>query len=130
MTNDVTLLYIEDDSEILENVSFLLGRYVKEVYTAMDGEEALESYMKHKQSIVVTDLNIPKIDGLSVAEKIREIDATTPIIIITAYDDDYQLSKAKELGVSTYVKKPFTLQQLKDAMAKALEEQSQITIEV
>jgi YesN/AraC family two-component response regulator len=122
MTNELTLLYIEDDVEILDNVSFLLERYVKKVYTAKDGQEGLDLYKKYKQDIIVTDISVPKIDGLSVAEQIRNIDKNTPIIIISAYDEDHQVQKANELKVSTYLKKPFTLQQLKDAMTKVLEE--------
>ena len=122
MTNELTLLYIEDDTEILENVSFLLSRFVKKVYTAVDGEEALKVYTEQKPDILVTDINIPKINGLEVAECIRKENKEIPIIIISAYDDDEQLKKAKEIGVSTYVKKPFTLSDLKDAITKAIDE--------
>ena len=122
MTNELTLLYIEDDTEILENVSFLLSRFVKKVYTAVDGEEALKVYTEQKPDILVTDINIPKINGLEVAECIRKENKEIPIIIISAYDDDEQLKKAKEIGVSTYVKKPFTLSDLKDAITKAINE--------
>ena len=122
MTNELTLLYIEDDTEILENVSFLLSRFVKKVYTAIDGEEALNVYAEQKPDILVTDINIPKISGLEVAERIRKENKKIPIIIISAYTDDEQLKKAKEIGVSTYVKKPFTLSDLKDAITKAINE--------
>ena len=122
MTNELTLLYIEDDTEILENVSFLLSRFVKKVYTAVDGEEALKVYTEQKPDILVTDINIPKINGLEVAECIRKENKEIPIIIISAYNDDEQLKKAKEIGVSTYVKKPFTLSDLKDAITKAIDE--------
>ena len=122
MNNDLTLLYIEDDLEILENVSFLFERFVKKVYIAKDGKEALEVYKKHLPDIVVTDINLPKIDGLSVAAKIREEDKHIPIVIITAHDEDFHIEKAKEIGVSSYLKKPFTLQQLKDVLAKAIQE--------
>ena len=122
MTDQLTLLYIEDDAEILENVSFLLSRYVKEVYTAMDGEEALKVYEEKQPDIIVSDINIPKMNGLEVASKIRKTNKEIPIVISSAHDEDHQLKLAAEIGVSTYVKKPFTLHQLKDAIQKAISE--------
>ena len=121
-TNELTLLYIEDDLEILENVSFLLSRYVQEVFTAVDGKEALDIYNEKKPDIIVTDINLPKINGLDLAAKIREENKHIPIVIITAYNEEEQLQKAREIQVSTYLQKPFTLQQLKDAITKAIEE--------
>ena len=120
--NDLTVLYIEDDLEILENVAFLFSKYMAEVFTASDGEEALEVYREKNPDIVVSDINIPKIDGLKVAEIIREDRSDIPIIIITAHDEDHQLKRAKELNVSSSIRKPFTLQELKTAIEKAVEE--------
>jgi len=120
--NNLNILYIEDDPEILENVSFLLSRYTNEVFTATNGEEALKVYKEKQPDIVVSDINIPKINGLKVAEIIREENPSVPIIIISAHNEDHQLKIAKELNVSSYIRKPFTLQELKDAIAKAIKE--------
>lgn len=120
--NNLNILYIEDDPEILENVSFLLSRYTNEVFTATNGEEALKVYKEKQPDIVVSDINIPKINGLKVAEIIREDNPSVPIIIISAHNEDHQLKIAKELNVSSYIRKPFTLQELKDAIAKAIKE--------
>lgn len=122
MKNDLTVLYVEDDSEILENVSFLLGRYVKEVYNATDGEAAIVAYNENNPDLLVTDINIPKISGLEVVEHIRKENKNIPVVVITAHDDEEFLLKAKELNVSTYVKKPFTLHDLTQAMEKAIAE--------
>ncbi len=118
--NDLTLLYIEDDYDQIENVTFLLARYVKNIYTAVDGEEALEKYFKYKPDIIVSDISIPKIDGLSVAKKIREDAKEIPIIMMTAHRDSDRLLKAIDIGVSSYVTKPFTLVKLKEAIEKAI----------
>lgn len=124
ITTELTLLYIEDDSELIENVGFLLGKFVKEVYTAQDGEEALEMYAKHQPDIIVTDISIPKISGLEVATQIRAENKTIPIVLITAHNEEHQVQQAKEIGVSTYVRKPFTLSELKEAVRKAISEHS------
>jgi len=122
MNTDLTLLYIEDDAEILENVSFLLQRYVKKVYTAKDGEEALLMYEKHQPDILVSDINLPKLGGLEVVAKIREENKNIPVVLISAHDDEHFHIKAKAVNVSSYVIKPFRLQELTDAMQKAISE--------
>ncbi len=118
---DFSILYIEDDEEVLENVSFLLYQHVSKVYTAKDGESALEIYFKHKPNIIISDINIPKIDGLSVATKIREDNKEIPIIMMTAYKDSDKLLKAIDIDVSSYITKPFTITTLKEAIDKAIE---------
>ncbi len=115
-----SVLYIEDDEEILENVTFLLKRYVSKVFTAKDGEEALATYFEKKPDIIVSDINIPKLDGLSLVAKIREDDSEIPIIMMTAYKDSKRLLKAIDVGVSSYVTKPFTLSDLTEAIEKAI----------
>ena len=120
--NNFTLLYVEDDPEILENVSFLLSRFVKKVYSASNGEEALELYRQHHPDILVTDISLPKLDGLSMAKKIRENNKNLPIVILTAYNEENLQEKINEINVSSYLQKPFTLQGIKLAMMKAIGE--------
>lgn len=122
MNKDLTLLYVEDDAEILENVTFLLERYVKKVYSAKDGEEAFSMYKKHQPDIFIADINLPKLGGLEVSSKIRQENDNMPIVIITAHNDQIFLDKADELNVSSYVVKPFRLQDLKEAVEKAISE--------
>lgn len=124
MTNQLSLLYVEDDPEILENVAFLLSRFVKQVYTAADGEEALEKYAMHSPDIIVLDINIPKIDGLDVAQKIRNENTEIPIMIISAYDSADNPEKVSDIKVSSYLKKPFTFKQLKEALNALIEEKT------
>ena len=117
----LTLLYIEDDLEILENMSFLLNRYVQKVYTAKDGEEALQIYYEHKPDIVVSDVNLPKLNGLALSKKIREENKTIPIIFISAFNDDEKLQTAEELSASAYIVKPFNLDTLNKTINQVIE---------
>ena len=99
-----------------------MSRYVEKVYSAKDGEEALLIYKEQKPSIVVADIRLPKISGLEVSTRIRENDTNIPIVIITAHDEQELIDRAKELKISTYVKKPFRLQELTKAIEKAISE--------
>ena len=98
--NEFTLLYIEDDLEILENVTFLFNQYFKEIYTAKDGEEGLAAYHKYKPDIIVSDIGMPKLDGMELVNIIRENDKNIPIVLITAYSDREKLLNAIDIGVS------------------------------
>lgn len=122
MKNDLTILYAEDDLEILENMTFLLSRYASKVYTAKNGKEALELYEQHKPNIVITDIMMPFLNGIEVAHMIREESLYTPIIFMTAYNEKEQLQAAAKIPVSSYVVKPFNLDTLNKAIEKAIDE--------
>jgi len=118
MSKELSLLYVEDDSEILENVSFLFSKFVGKVYSAEDGETALELYKEHKPDVLVVDINLPKMSGLELAEIVKNDNPSVDVIIISAYNEESHLEKSKEIGVSSYLKKPFTLKELKETIAK------------
>ena len=120
--NDLCLLYIEDDEEIIENVIYLLSKSFSEIYTATNAEIALELYKKCTPDIILTDISLGEIDGLSVARKIRDNDKYIPIIIMSAYNNNTVLQTAQKIGVSSYIQKPFNFTTLKNAISKAIEE--------
>ena len=70
--NDLTLLYVEDEIQIIQSIDFFLKRLFKEVFIAQDGEEALKLFYEKNPDVVILDINIPKVDGLKVASKIRK----------------------------------------------------------
>lgn len=117
----LTLLCVEDDIEALEDIKYLLQRYFHKIYTAVEGKEALNIYKKHKPDIILLDINIPKLNGLLVASKIRESDDKTPIIFLTAHSEKDKLIAAVNLQVSSYIIKPFKIQELKDKIFKVID---------
>ncbi len=115
-----TLLYAEDDIKALENTIYLLSKYFSKIYSATDGQAAFDSYVEHGPDIILLDINIPKLNGLELASKIRENDNETPIIFLTAHSEKDKLLKAIDLQVSSYIIKPFKIQELKDNIKKVL----------
>ena len=103
---ELTLLYIEDDNELRKQFVRILRPKFKKIYEASDGVEALEKYEKHSPDMMLVDINIPKIDGLEVVERIRKYDKNTAIIILSAYSDQKKLLSAITLGLSQYLIKP------------------------
>jgi len=120
--NSFKLLYIEDDKDIQEIYLNLLQEYVGEILCANDGEEGYEKYLLFKPDIILLDINMPKVDGLTLAKKIREVDKDVKIIITTSYSEREKLLQAIELYLVKYILKPIEPDELKNAMNKAIKE--------
>jgi len=120
---DISVLYVEDENDVREFTSKLLSSLVKKVYTAENGLVGLETFREHKDEIdlIVSDINMPKMDGLEMCAKIKEINNTIPIVITSAHNDPNFLKKAIDVGVNTYAMKPIDLYQLVESMIKAIE---------
>jgi len=123
MLSDIRLLYVEDDEDIAEEVSFFLKRRVKELHVAKDGQEGMELFVKYRPDVVVTDIQMPKMNGLEMIAKIREINTEVPVIITSAYNDIDFLSHSIELGVNGYITKPINLSHMLESIKKAYEPQ-------
>ena len=123
--NSFKLLYIEDDKDIQEIYLNLLQDDVGEILCANDGEEGYEKYLSFKPDIILLDINMPKIDGLTLAKKIRDVDKDVKIIVTTSYSDREKLLQAVELYLVKYILKPIEPDELKGAMNKAIKELNQ-----
>lgn len=107
LLSNITILYVEDEKMISEEVSFYFGKYVKNFYLANNGLEGLELFKKVNPDILITDIQMPKMNGL---DMIKEIGPTNvPIIVTTAYSDIEYFLKAIELKISKFVIKPINL---------------------
>lgn len=116
----LTILYAEDEEGIRKNVADSLRYYAKEIIEAKNGKEAYELYEKHKPNIVYTDVMMPLLDGVELAQKIREKDSKTPIVMITASTDKEYLLRAVELHLEQYIVKPINLKELKKSLEKCI----------
>lgn len=114
-----TILYVEDEPLIRQNAVEYLSRYFNKVYEAEDGLEGLEVYNNHKPDLIISDIKMPKLNGLEFASKIRQNDKNTPIIITTAHTDTDYLLKAVELRLIKYLIKPITSDKLQEALLMA-----------
>lgn len=118
--NELKILYVEDDELIRENTLEILLRKCKNILTAKNGEEGLVLYEQMKPDIIITDIQMPKMDGLSMIKKIRENDITTKIIITTAYNEQKYLLDAVELQLIKYITKPLTWEKIADGLKASL----------
>ena len=113
-----SILVVEDDSAIRGALSRGLTERGHAVTLATAGLNGLELLLSAHPDVVLLDLGLPDVDGLQVISMIRAVDET-PIIVITARDDDEALVKALDAGADDYVSKPFSLAQI-DARIRAI----------
>jgi DNA-binding response OmpR family regulator len=118
---NITVLYVEDDEIARENGIEYLENYFDTIYDASNAIDALSLYNTHKPDIIITDINMPKINGLEFVKKIREKDETTQVIITTAYSDKEYLFKAIELKLIKYLVKPIEEKEFDEALKICIE---------
>ena len=119
----ISVLYVEDENDVREFTSKLLTSLLRKVYVAQDGLEGLKIYEENKDDIdlIVSDINMPKMDGLSMCDAIKKINQEIPLVITSAHNDTNFLRRAIEIGVTTYAMKPIDLYQLIESIIKAME---------
>ena len=111
-----SILYVEDDEITRENISVYLKRQCKELFLCADGEEGLECFIKNSPDIIITDIEMPKLNGLDMIKKIRKISPKTLIIVASAYDQKEYLAKAVNLQLMQYIIKPLSINKINTAL--------------
>lgn len=120
---NISILYVEDEVNVREFTKNVLVTLLKNVYVASNGEDGLKIFEENENEIdlIITDINMPKMDGLSMSYSIKKMNNDIPIIITSAYNDTDFLKKSIEIGISTYAIKPIDLYQLIESIVKAME---------
>ena len=107
-----TILIVEDDPSILRGLQMNLGLEGFRLVAAHDGDEGLRFARSHKPDLIVLDLMLPKLSGLDVIRALRTDDPDTPILVLSAKDQEGDKVLALSLGADDYVTKPFGLAEL------------------
>lgn len=115
--NAFSVLYIEDEDGIRNNIQEILNHLFKETYTAKNANEGYMKYIQNKPDLIITDIRMPPGDtGIDLVKKIREADAKTRIIITSAHTDLEYMLEATELHLVKYIIKPITQEKLMTAL--------------
>jgi two-component system, OmpR family, alkaline phosphatase synthesis response regulator PhoP len=120
------ILVVDDEEHILTLIKFNLEQAGFQVVTAIDGDEALQKATDEKPELIVLDLMLPKKDGMEVCKELRLQRNTTPILMVTAKDDEFDKVLGLELGADDYMTKPFSPREVV-ARVKAILRRSKIT---
>ena len=105
-------LVVDDDLALADVVSFTLRKVGFDVIVAYDGLTALERWQTELPDFIILDLNLPKMDGLSVCRRIRAQDNNIPIIILSVRDEEDDIVTGLKLGADDYIVKPFSPRQM------------------
>jgi len=122
MQSNFSLLYAEDDQTVRDGYLLYFSKFFDNVYGAKDGKEAWDIYKQERPSVIILDINMPKISGLDVAHMIREIDDSCKIIMFTAYSDLEKLLAAIKLNLTEYLIKPAKRLDLEKILLKTIDE--------
>jgi len=121
MKTKANVLVIDDDAVVGRSFDRVLSDKGYAVDTALSGEEGLKDLDQHHYDVVFTDIKMPGMDGLQVAERIRAKCPWTPVVVITGYGTEENEARAHVLGVSGFVRKPLTPEMIESVTLKALE---------
>ena len=120
MKRKARVLVVDDESTVCKSCRKILTQEGYTVDVALSGEEALNKVKTNGFDVVITDWKMPKIDGLDLARRIKKENAGIAVILITGYPSLETSIEAMRSGVSDYVPKPFTPEELSDVMLRAL----------
>lgn len=109
MAENKTILLVDDDADFLQTIREMITNFgYKNIVDAKDGEEAISQYKKHRPDLVLMDIVMPKMDGITAFFKIKEFDPSAKIIFITAYEPPAKYIEAKAKCAIYLAKKPFS----------------------
>ena len=110
----ISLLFVEDDKDAVEVICSLLPLKFPDViiYVARDGSQGEQLFKKHVPKIVITDINMPGMDGIRMARNIKAIKAGTRFIVLSGYSDKIHRDIFNEIGISDYILKPIEFNKL------------------
>lgn len=118
----MSLLYVDDNKGLQKQAFKVLKNFFEDVSVAADGEEGVVLYKKKSPDIVITDIKMPKMDGIEMIKRIKDIDSHAHIIIASAFDEKDYLFDAIRFGVSRYLKKPIEVNVLVEALISLIEQ--------
>ena len=114
MKNNLTILYVEDEKGVQDNLSKFLKHFSSELYLASNGKDGLELYKQYNPDIVISDIQMPIMDGIEMTKAIKQINMDQYVIFTTAFNDNDFFIEAIELQVEGYILKPIDLDKLEE----------------
>jgi DNA-binding response OmpR family regulator len=120
MADTKTILIVDDDTELSDGLRLMLERQGYRVLQARDGQQGKSVIYQHRPDLVILDMMMPRMGGYPVLEHFRGKTDAPPIIMITANEGSRHKAYAEYLGVIDYIRKPFAMERLMEAVERGL----------
>jgi len=120
LASDFKVLYVEDEPDLRDAVGIYLRKIFDHVDTAENGKEGLKKYQEHQYDIIITDIQMPYMNGLKMATEIKALSPEQEIIIISAYAESSYFLDAIRLGINGYIIKPVNYEQMNMTLYKTV----------
>lgn len=117
----LNVLYVEDEQDVMEEIEDILGIQVGRLFSATNGKEGLDIFNSEDIDIIISDIQMPVMDGFEMIEEIRKKDENIPVVITTAFNELEFLNKAIDLKVDKYITKPIDFEQFISVLDRASE---------
>jgi CheY-like chemotaxis protein len=109
---NLSILYVEDEMELKKVTADFLSNVIGNVVSVNNGLDALEQFNHEKYNVVITDINMPKLNGVELIKELKKMNKDIPIIVTTAYNNEKQIDELYEAGMNEYLMKPIDLMEL------------------
>ncbi len=111
-SHKLKVLYVEDNIYARRMTKMVFDDFFDDIVEANDGEDGFNKFQNNKFDLIITDINMPNLNGLDMIEKIREIDINIPILILSAHNEVDLLLRSINLGIDGYILKPIDIDQV------------------
>lgn len=120
LAKGVSVLYVEDDVEVRENTLLLLMKFFDSVDTANNGQDGLALYKQKKFDMVISDISMPKMNGIELCQAVKALDFHQHFLVTSAYDESKYLRELIEYGVDQFILKPLSVENFSRTIYRAL----------
>jgi len=117
---ELKVLYVEDDENLRLETTKIIERIFASVDVASDGVEGFNAFTSTHYDLVITDIEMPRVDGIEMSRNIRAIDTDTPIVVVSAYSNTDYFMDAIAIGIDYYILKPIKMPRLIDTLFSAV----------
>ena len=118
---ELRLLYVEDNKEARESTLRLLNNIFSDITVAVNGQEGLEKFHSKDFDLILTDINMPKMSGIEMITKIREVNHDVPILMLSAHNESEYFIETIKHGIEGFLLKPIELNQFMDMIKRSIE---------
>ena len=120
-SKNLRLLYVEDDLDTRNMTSMILDMFFDNIILGVDGQDGLQKFKDNDVDLIITDINMPNLNGLEMCEEIRKVDDDIPIIIISAHNEYTFFLDSIHLGINGYLLKPMDIEQLSTVLSRVVQ---------